>query len=80
MFAVFGVLIVALIIYSSNRYVNDYVNDLINDKFAIYLSGDVEHMVAANDDRAVATYYAVENCGTFGVGITSKKEYTMPKV
>lgn len=68
-FAVFGVLIVALIIYSSNRYVNDYVNDLINDKFAIYLSGDVEHMVAANDDRAVATYYAVENCGTFGVGI-----------
>ena len=38
-------------------------NDLINDKFAIYLSGDVEHMVAANDDRAVATYYAVENCG-----------------
>lgn len=68
-FAVFGVLIVALIIYSSNRYVNDYVNDLINDKFAIYLSGDIEHMVAANDDRAVATYYAVENCGTFGVGI-----------
>ena len=49
--------------------VNGFVNDLINDKFAIYLSGDINHMVAANDDRAVATYFAVENCGTFGVGI-----------
>ena len=73
-FAVFGVLIVALIIYSSNRYVNDYVNDLINDKFAIYLSGDVEHMVAANDDRAVATYYAVENQVKY-LGLNSASSY-----
>lgn len=68
-FAVFGVLIVALVVYSTNKYVNYYVNDLINDKFAIYISGDINRMVAANDDRAVATYYAIENCGTFGVGI-----------
>lgn len=67
--AVFSVLIVGLIVYSTNSYVNGFVNDLINDKFAIYLSGDINHMVAANDDRAVATYFAVENCGTFGVGI-----------
>lgn len=67
--AVFGVLIVGLIVYSVNSYVNGFVNDLINDKFAIYLSGDINHMVAANDDRAVATYFAIENCGTFGVGI-----------
>lgn len=68
-FAVFGVLIVALVVYSTNKYVNYYVNDLINDKFAIYMSGDINRMVAANDDRAVATYYAIENCGAFGVGI-----------
>lgn len=64
-FAVIGVLIVALIVYSTNTY----VNDLISDKFAIYMSGDINHMIDANDDRVVATYYAVENGGSYGVGI-----------
>lgn len=45
--AVIGVLIVALIVYSTNTYVNDFVNDLISDKFAIYMSGDINHMIAA---------------------------------
>lgn len=67
--AVIGLLIVALIVYSTNTYVNDFVNDLISDKFAIYMSGDINHMIAANDDRVVATYYAVENGGSYGVGI-----------
>lgn len=43
--AVIGVLIVALIVYSTNTYVNDFVNDLISDKFAIYMSGDINHMI-----------------------------------
>lgn len=67
--AVFSILIVGLIAYSTNSYINGFVNDLIDDKFAIYLSGDIDHMVAANDDRAVATFFAVKNCGTFGIGI-----------
>lgn len=67
--AVFGVLIVGLAVYSMSPLVNNYINDLISDKFAIYLSGDINHMITANDDRVVATYYAVENGGIFGIGI-----------
>ena len=73
---VFGVLIVGMIAYSSNSYINEFVNDLINDKFAIYLSGDIDYMVAANDDRAVATVFAAKNCGTFGVGIGTVPMHT----
>lgn len=68
-FAILGIILVGLAIYLVNPYVNNYINDLLYDKFAIYLSGDINYMVAANDDRVVATYYAVQNSGTFGIGI-----------
>ena len=68
-FGVFGIILVGVVIYCINPYVNNFINNLISDKFAIYLSGDIDYMVAANDDRVVATYYAVQNSGTFGVGI-----------
>lgn len=64
-------LFLAFTVYLVNPYVNHFVNDLITDKVAIYFSGDVAYMVAANDDRAVATYYAVENGRILGAGIGS---------
>lgn len=67
--AIFGVLIIGLAVYLSNTYINQFVNNLIEDKFAIYMSGDIKRMVAANDDRAIVTYYAINNCGKWGVGI-----------
>ena len=68
-FGAFIVLSLFFVAYMYNSSVNSYVNTLIEDKFNVYISWNVDDMIAANDDRAIAVDFAVRNGGAFGMGI-----------
>ena len=67
--AVSVVLVIFFMFYMYNSSVRNYVNDLIEDKFNVYWSWNIDTMIAANDDRAIAVDFALRNGGLFGVGI-----------
>lgn len=59
------------ITYNLNGFVKNFIDDLFFDKVAIYSSRNLAYMVSANDDRAVAINYAIQQGGLFGKGIGS---------
>lgn len=62
------VLFIFAIIYAVPFFRSEVI-DLYNDKIAKYLTGDLQYLVATNDDRGIAVDYAIRNGGNFGKGI-----------
>ena len=65
------VLTAVFVLYRSNNFIREFIDDLFYDKVRIYTTGDLAKMARANDDRAVAINYAINQGGLYGKGIGS---------
>ena len=58
-----------VLLYFADDYLFTEISALIDDKVLLYLSGDIQQMIASNDDRARAVNYALLHGGLLGKGI-----------